>query len=130
MINPAIPEALSIIVLKLLDKSPENRYQSANGLHYDLEKCFNELQQTGSIKTFNLATQDNSLIFYVPLKLYGREREIHKLLDCFKEVCNGNNCFMMVAGYSGIGKTAIINEIHKPITETRGLYATGKSVKP
>ncbi len=117
-INANIPESLSDIVMKLLSKNAEDRYQSAHGLLYDLEYC----QDTD----FNLASKDFSGKFQIPQKLYGREDELKTLLQTYERISKGNKEMMLVAGYSGIGKSSLINEIHKPITEKRGVFISGK----
>jgi len=121
-----IPQVLSDIVMKLMGKNAEDRYQSALGLKYDLDICLNQLQETGSIKYFKIAQKDICDRFTIPEKLYGRENEVEELLAAFKRASNGNSELMLVAGFSGIGKTAIVNEVHKPIVENRGYFIKGK----
>jgi predicted ATPase/signal transduction histidine kinase len=121
-----VPEALQAIVLKLMAKNAEDRYQSALGLKYDLEQCQQQLKTTGKIDRFELAKHDRSDRFIIPEKLYGREIEVQKLLDAFDRVSQGQTEIMLVAGFSGIGKTAIVNEVHKPIVRQRGYFIKGK----
>ncbi|MBE9201789.1 MULTISPECIES: ATP-binding sensor histidine kinase [unclassified Nodularia (in: cyanobacteria)] len=125
-INPQIPPVLSEIVSKLMAKNAEDRYQSALGLKYDLETCLHQLEETGEIKTFELGQQDVCDLFLIPDKLYGREAEIETLLQAFERVSLGATEMMLVAGFSGIGKTAVINEVHKPIVQQRGYFIKGK----
>jgi predicted ATPase/serine phosphatase RsbU (regulator of sigma subunit)/tRNA A-37 threonylcarbamoyl transferase component Bud32 len=125
-VNPEIPSVLSDIVLKLLAKTAEDRYQSALGLKTDLEYCLKQLETTGAIKSFELGQKDISGRFQIPQKLYGRETEIEQLLEGFDYVCSGNTELMLVSGYSGIGKTALIQEIHKPIVQRKGYVISGK----
>jgi len=135
-INPLITPVLDNIVLKLIAKNAEDRYQSAWGLKADLEICLQQLQSTGNIEDFTLATQDISDKFQIPQKLYGREAEIETLLKSFERVSSpslfpANKDFrgselILIAGYSGIGKTALVREIYKPITEKRGYFIAGK----
>ena len=125
-LNPEIPEAVSNIVLKLLAKTAEERYQSAQGLKVDLEVCLNQLIYFGEITNFQAGKQDKSGRFFIPQKLYGREKEVKNLLSIFESACNGNVELVMVSGYSGIGKTSVINEIHKPILQCRGYFIEGK----
>ncbi|MGL4377758.1 MAG: AAA family ATPase [Microcoleaceae cyanobacterium] len=131
-INPLIPPVLDNIVMKLMAKNAEDRYQSAWGLQADLENCLQKLQSTGNIDKFTLATQDISDQFQIPQKLYGREAEIKTLLTAFERVSNpptasaGGCELMLIAGYSGIGKSALVQEIYKPITEKRGYFIAGK----
>ncbi len=122
----AIPAMLSDIVLKLMAKNAEDRYQSALGLKFDLEKCLSMWQETGSIEPFELGERDLSDRFNIPEKLYGRETEVRALLDAFVRVADGKTEMMLVAGFSGIGKTAVISEVHKPIVRARGYFIKGK----
>lgn len=126
LVNPEIPKGLSDIVMKLLAKAAEDRYQSAYGLKADLENCLNQLQVTGYILEFPLGTQDISDKFQIPQKLYGREQEIETLLDAFERVSQGKAEMMLIAGYSGIGKSALVQEIYKPITRKQGYFIGGK----
>jgi predicted ATPase len=112
--------------MKLMAKNAEDRYQSALGLKYDLEKCLVQWQEKGSIETFELGERDLSDRFLIPEKLYGREKEVQTLLDAFDRVSKGKGELLLVAGYSGVGKTAVVNEAHKPITEKRGNFIKGK----
>ena len=126
LISKPIPQAVSDIVMKLLVKTPEERYQSAWGIKADLETCLDRLQNSGKIARFSLASQDISDRFIIPEKLYGRETEITQLLTTFERVCRGSNEIVMVSGYSGIGKSALVNEVHKPILRQRGYFISGK----
>jgi len=121
-----IPQVLSDIGMKLMAKNAEDRYQSALGLKYDLEKCLNQWQETGKIERFDLGQRDISDRFIIPEKLYGREAEVNQLLNAFDRVADGKTEMMLVAGFSGIGKTAVINEVHKPIVRQRGYFIKGK----
>jgi PAS domain S-box-containing protein len=139
-LNPDIPVPLSNLVMKLLSKTAEERYQSAWGIKVDLEACQRQLKLTGKIANFTLAERDISGNFQIPQKLYGREREIATLLAAFNRVASpmahrdlaGANLarspveMVLVAGASGIGKTALVKEIYKPITQKRGYFISGK----
>ncbi|MBE8991737.1 ATP-binding sensor histidine kinase [Nostoc sp. LEGE 12450] len=125
-INPEIPSVLAEIIKKLMAKNAEERYQSALGLKYDLEKCLVQLKETGKIETFPIAQWDVCDRFIIPDKLYGREAEIETLLNAFERVSRGTTEMMLVAGFSGIGKTAVVNEVHKPIVGKRGYFIKGK----
>ncbi|MDY6992399.1 MAG: serine/threonine-protein kinase PknK, partial [Pseudomonadota bacterium] len=125
-LNADIPPIVSEIVLKLMAKMAEDRYQSALGLETDLRKCLTQLIQQGKIVEFSLAQADISDKFQIPQKLYGREAETQLYLEAFKQVSQGITQWMLVAGYSGIGKSALVHEIYKPITEKRGYFITGK----
>ncbi|AFY84798.1 trifunctional serine/threonine-protein kinase/ATP-binding protein/sensor histidine kinase [Oscillatoria acuminata] len=123
---PEIPEAIAEIVMKLMAKNAEERYQTARGLKADLETCLRQLQTTGSIQPFAIAQKDIAARFQIPEKLYGREGEIAHLMGAFAEVATGSAQLMLVAGYSGIGKSALVQEVHKPILEKRGYFISGK----
>ncbi|MEG5041645.1 MULTISPECIES: AAA family ATPase [unclassified Microcoleus] len=134
-INPAIPPVISEIVSKLMAKNAEDRYQSALGLKFDLEFCLKQLEENGRIESFTIAQRDVGDRFLIPEKLYGRETEVAELLAAFDRVSGfsqqpsekGGGCeLMLVAGFSGIGKTAIVNEVHKPIVRQRGYFIKGK----
>ncbi|NET15889.1 MAG: serine/threonine-protein kinase PknK, partial [Okeania sp. SIO1H6] len=126
-IDSSIPWVISNIVLKLMAKNAEDRYQSAWGLKADLENCSEQLELVGNIEVFPLGTQDISERFSIPQKLYGRESEIATLLQAFERVAEtGKVELMMVAGYSGIGKSSLIQELYKPITARRGYFISGK----
>ncbi|MEH1823105.1 MAG: AAA family ATPase [Nostoc sp.] len=121
-----IPQILSDIVMKLMAKNAEDRYQSALGLKFDLEKCLHQLQVDGKIKGFEIGQRDVCDRFIIPDKLYGRETEVSTLLQAFERVSLGATEMMLVAGFSGIGKTVVVNEIHKPIVKQRGYFIKGK----
>ncbi len=125
-INPDIPPILSDIVIKLMEKNVENRYQSAFGAKWDLEQCLKQLKATGTIESFSLGESDFSNQLQIPQTLYGREQEIQTLLQAFERITQGNGELMLVAGYSGVGKTALVHEVHKPMTEKQGYFAAGK----
>lgn len=125
-INPHVPAPVSAIINKLMAKNAEERYQSAWGLQQDLEACLNQLKATGKIADFAIAQRDIADKFIIPEKLYGREQEVKTLLEAFDRVANGSSEMMLVAGFSGIGKTAVINEVHKPITRQKGYFIKGK----
>lgn len=125
-LNSSIPLALSKIVTKMMAKNAEDRYQSALGIKHDLEICLAQLEQTGQIQDFEIGQQDISDRFLIPEKLYGREAEVTQLLNAFERVSQGAREMMLVAGFLGIGKTAVINEVHKPIVRKRGYFIKGK----
>jgi hypothetical protein len=121
-----IPQVMSDIVMKLMAKNAEDRYQSALGLRFDLETCLEQLKETGIIESFPIAQRDVCDRFIIPDKLYGRETEVKTLLQAFERVSQGATQMMLVAGFSGIGKTAVVNEVHKPIVRQRGYFIKGK----
>ncbi|MDY7024411.1 MAG: AAA family ATPase, partial [Cyanobacteriota bacterium] len=124
-----ILQVLSDIVMKLMAKNAEERYQSGLGLKFDLEQCLQQLENTRNIIPFELGKRDLCDRFIIPEKLYGREQEVQQLLDAFERVAiplQSPAEMMLVAGFSGIGKTAVINEVHKPIVRQRGYFIKGK----
>ncbi|MBV9385069.1 MAG: AAA family ATPase [Chroococcidiopsidaceae cyanobacterium CP_BM_ER_R8_30] len=163
-LNAAIPKAVSDIVMKLMAKNAEDRYQSAWGIKGDLERCAAQLTETGQIGNVQLGLQEVSDQFHIPQKLYGREAEIAALLAAFERV--GSSKFsvlssqlesptqrsarsrssgapfaaqnsdlkaqnsltemMLVSGYSGVGKSALVQELYKPITAKCGYFVSGK----
>jgi predicted ATPase/signal transduction histidine kinase/CheY-like chemotaxis protein len=125
-LNPEIPPQISAIAMKLLAKNAEDRYQSTEGLKFDLETCFIKLQASGYISNFVVGSADKAGQLNIPQKLYGRNQEIEKILETFDRVANGTTELMLVSGYSGIGKTVLINEVHKPIVRQRGYFMAGK----
>src|SRR6202140_4313020 len=122
-----IPDALSAIVMKLLAKTAEDRYQTAGGLEADLQRCLTEWQAHRRIAPFPRGTQDLSDRLVIPERLYGREREIQTLLAAFERVVAcGTTELVLVSGYSGIGKSSVVNELHRVLVPPRGLFASGK----
>lgn len=127
---PSIPPALSAIVLKLLAKGAEERYQSALGLRHDLDRCARALETTGTIEEFPLGQRDLSDRFQVPQRLHGREREVEALLAAFDRVLSqGRPELVLVSGYSGIGKSSLVAELHRPVVRERGFFLSGKFEK-
>ena len=123
----SIPKPLSEIVLKLLTKTADERYQTAAGLAADLQHCLAEWQATSSIAPFPLGTHDLPDRLLIPEKLYGRERETETLLAAFdRVVAQGTPELVLVSGYSGIGKSSVVNELYKALVPPRGLFASGK----
>ena len=127
-INPHIPATVSDIVLRCLAKNPEERYQNGFGLAADLQECSRRLEDTGRIEPFILGRHDISNRFIIPQKLFGREKEIGKLVASFEDVAGGEKgiSVMVVTGPPGIGKSAMVNEIHKPIVAKKGYFISGK----
>ncbi len=153
--NTEIPKAISDLVVKLIAKNAEDRYQSARGIQADIEACLEQWGKTGAIAPFTLGSNDISDLLQIPQKLYGREREIATLLAAFDRIacpgdnriaCPGDNrvaCpednrvtdkgqvtpeakLILVTGFAGIGKSALVQEICKPITAKRGYFISGK----
>lgn len=125
-INPKVPLPVSNIIMKLLEKNAEDRYQSATGLHKDLLHCLKELKSKGAISPFDLGRSDVSDRFHISQKLYGRKQELDRLLFVFERASQGLGEMLLVTGYSGIGKSALVNELHKPITRMGGYFIFGK----
>jgi len=124
---PGVPGPVSAIVMKLLAKNPEERYQSAGGVEADLRRCLAALETNQRIEPFPLGAHDASDRLRIPEKLYGRDREIRVLLDAFdRVVTNGAPELVLVSGYSGIGKSSVVNELHRVIVLPHGLFASGK----
>jgi predicted ATPase/signal transduction histidine kinase/GAF domain-containing protein/tRNA A-37 threonylcarbamoyl transferase component Bud32 len=154
-LNPGIPKPISDIVMKLMAKNAEDRYQSAWGIKADLENCADQLKTSGHVNPFQLGLQDISDQFQIPQKLYGREKEISELLEAFERVVGSENEelgieneelriknednsqfailnsqfqseLVLVSGYAGVGKSALVQELYKPITARRGYFTSGK----
>jgi predicted ATPase/signal transduction histidine kinase/GAF domain-containing protein len=124
----SVPACVSRIVMKLLAKTPEERYQTASGVESDLRRCLAEWEAHGRIVDFSPGQYDAQDRLVIPEKLYGRAREIEILLTAFdRVVAGGKPELVLVSGYSGIGKSAVVNELHKPLVPPRGLFASGKS---
>ncbi len=125
-VNPETPEVVSDIIMKLLAKTAEERYQGAYGLRSDLERCRSALQTTGTVGHFMIGRDDLSDKFQISQKLYGREMEIGLLMGAFDRASRGGTELVLVSGYSGIGKSSIVREIQKPIVRHRGYFISGK----
>jgi PAS domain S-box-containing protein len=122
-----VPDPVSAIIMKLLAKTAEERYQTAAGLESDLRRCLEEWENRQRIDDFLLGEHDRPDRLLIPEKLYGRAAEIQTLLACFdRVVANGTPELVLVAGYSGIGKSSVVNELHKVLVPPRGLFASGK----
>jgi predicted ATPase/signal transduction histidine kinase/DNA-binding response OmpR family regulator/tRNA A-37 threonylcarbamoyl transferase component Bud32/HPt (histidine-containing phosphotransfer) domain-containing protein len=124
--DSSVPKVVSEIVLKLMAKNAEDRYQSASGLRRDLQRCLDTYLQDGQLESFKLGGRDVSSNFSIPERLYGRDREVATLLKDFDRAAGGDKALMLVAGYSGIGKSALVHEVHKPIVARRGYFIAGK----
>ena len=123
----SVPGPLSAIVIKLLAKTGEERYQTAAGVEADLRRCLAEWERRGRIEPFSLGGCDVSDRLLIPEKLYGREPEIDTLIASFDRVVATSTVeLVLVSGYSGIGKSSVVNELHKVLVPPRGLFASGK----
>ncbi|MCP4134224.1 MAG: AAA family ATPase, partial [bacterium] len=125
-INPEIPGPVSRIIMKLLSKTAEERYQNTMGIVHDLNVCLDKLQSTGEITEFHIGQHDISDRFRIPQKLYGREQEIAAMHAAFNRTGEGAKEMILVAGEPGIGKSALVHEVTRSITEKRGHFITGK----
>ena len=123
-INNAIPAVISGIVMKLLAKNAEDRYQSVSGLKADLEECYRQAKMKGIIEDFTIGEKDISNIFIVPEKLYGRETEIASLNELFHRAIKGEKIMTFFSGPAGIGKSSLVNEIYKPVSGRRSFFST------
>jgi PAS domain S-box-containing protein len=124
---PKMPAPVCAIIGKLLTKTAEERYQTASGLERDLQRCLNQLEAHGRIEEFPLGEHDTPDRLLIPERLYGRSSEINLLLASFQRVVDGERLeLVLVSGYSGVGKSSLVNELHKPLVLRRGLLASGK----
>jgi len=127
VILPDLPPPLSQMVMKLLAKNAEERYQTAAGLRLDLESCLAQWEVEGRIASLRLGAADLSDQLLIPQKIYGREEDLALLLDAFHRMLNrGAPQLVMIAGYSGIGKTTLVRELERPVAEQRGFFLSGK----
>jgi PAS domain S-box-containing protein len=126
-IAPEVPQPVSDIVMRLLAKLPEDRYQSAHGLRADLDRCLAQLQASGRVEPFPLGTEDIPQRFRIPNKLYGRGPEVERLLGAFERMATtGQAALATVSGYSGIGKSSLVDALRKPIVAKHGYFISGK----
>jgi len=125
-IEPAIPGPVSDIVLRLLAKNAEDRYQTAHGLLADLKSCFDQWQRKGRIEPFELGGDDFTGRLQIPQKLYGRQAEIKHLQTILDRAVTQQAQLLLVAGYSGVGKTSLVHEIQKDAIAKQGTYIRGK----
>ncbi len=125
-VAPAVPPVVSEIICRLMAKRAEDRYQSAFALQADLARCARRLEEEGRVSAFTIGRGDVSDRFQLQQKLYGRERQTQILLEAFDRTAAGGKELMLVAGYSGIGKSALVLEVHKPIVKRRGHFISGK----
>ncbi len=123
----SVPPTVSAITMKLLSKTAEERYQTAAGVESDLRRCLSQWQSRQRIDDFEPGSDDTPDRLMIPERLYGRDREIDALLGAFdRVVAGGRPELVLVSGYSGIGKSAVVNELHKSLVPPRGLFASGK----
>ncbi len=121
-----IPKSLSPVILKLLEKSKENRYQAASGLLFDLQRCFELYNNNMPDKEIVTGERDISDQFRIPEKIYGREEELNQITGTLNRVKNGPAEMLVVAGYSGVGKSRLVKQIQKGFTDTASFFISGK----
>lgn len=129
LVNPNLPKIISDIIIKLIEKIGESRYQSATGLKIDLEKCHQMLLKNGSIEEFPLGEKDFSSSFQIPQKLFGRQEDIIKLFDAYSSAFEGERTTILIEGLSGTGKSALVHELFKILKNFQGVktyYISGK----
>jgi predicted ATPase len=124
---PGVPAAVSAVIMKLLAKTPEDRYQTAAGVNDDLRRCLTLHRRGVSIEPFALAVHDVPDVLRIPETLYGRERSIQELVAAFERVASeGSTELVLVSGYSGIGKSSVVNELQRTPSLSKGIFAAGK----
>ncbi|HLM72049.1 MAG TPA: AAA family ATPase, partial [Polyangiaceae bacterium] len=124
--DPSVPAQLSEVVMMLLAKTPEERYQGGPGLSADLRECAQQWEKTGRIEPFPLKRHDRVTGLRQVPRLYGREREIEQLMNAFERPRSGGPELVVVSGYAGVGKSVLVGEIHKPIARDGGYFVSGK----
>jgi len=125
-VAPDVPPAIGHLVMRLMAKNAEERYQSDDGLLSDVEECLRQLRRTGRVRDFALGRHDVSERFHVPQRLYGRESELSVLNEAFRYVSCGARRLVLVSGYPGIGKTSLVRELAAPVTRAQGYFVSGK----
>ncbi len=125
--TPGFPLAVSNIIMKCLEKNVEDRYQSCFGIAYDLQQCIDSLSINGEVAHFPLQEKDFSPKFRIPNKLYGRQDDVKKLVNAFGQMCTEQRSkLLIISGFSGIGKTSLVNELQRPIVASKGYSISGK----
>ncbi|WP_428263618.1 AAA family ATPase [Haliangium sp.] len=126
-VDASIPRPLSDIIMKLLAKNAEERYQSARGLRADLLRCQRSMRDTGRVVDFELGADDRSPTLQVSQRLYGRDPHKRSLLEAFERSSEGGRELVLVGGPAGVGKSLLIAEMHRPMTARRGYFISGKA---
>ena len=121
-----VPAAVSAVVMKLLAKNPEDRYQGARGVRADLATCLESLKAGGAVAPFELGQHDVTSVLRLPQRLYGREAEAEVVLAAFTKASAGARGMVVISGYAGIGKSALVNEVRRSIATRGGFLAAGK----
>jgi hypothetical protein len=123
-VHPDVPRVLSDIIMRLVSKMPEDRYQSVYGLRADLDRALRLVRGGADVEeTFALGLQDVSDRFRMPQRLYGRDEELAELLAAFDRARRGSAELVMLDGPEGVGKTSLVQEAHKVIAQARGFFA-------
>ncbi|MCB9229422.1 MAG: AAA family ATPase [Deltaproteobacteria bacterium] len=125
-IDQHIPEMINHIILACIEKKPEERYQSAFALKKDLQLCYDHILSSDKIPTFTLGKKEFSGQFLLSERLYGREDCVQELVDCFYEVAGNRSALALISGFSGTGKSSVLNELQKPVVEERSIFLRGK----
>ena len=125
-VNAQVPEALSVIVMKLLSRDPDNRYQSSYGLKKDLQRCLDEWKKRKSISCFTPARHDIPVVLRVSEKYHGREQELQSLQKTLKRVGSCRSEIIMLAGEAGIGKTRLVQQFQEQVQNSPGFFTVGK----
>lgn len=125
-LNAGVPPTLSAIVLKLLEKAPEQRYQTAAGLAADLREALHQWLSSGTVAPFPLAYHDVPRELRIPDKVYGRDEALQALNEAFARACAGQRELVLITGDPGIGKSALVGCLERPVAERRGRFITGK----
>lgn len=125
-LNADIPRAVSDIIMKLLSKNADDRYQSIIGIKNDLTFCFHNIDNVDSLLDFKIGTNDISDRFYIPQKLYGREKELAKIVNIVDKSLNKSARFLLISGYSGIGKTSVVKEASKLLVDKNVFFTSAK----
>lgn len=121
-----IDEVISAIILKLMEKNPDDRYQTANGLLSDLQLCRDDINKYGKLNPFEIAKNDISSSLSIGNHLYGREKEKDFAFQLMDEVLVGGNALLFISGESGVGKTSLVREMEEYLIKKKGIFATGK----
>ncbi|MCP4754388.1 MAG: AAA family ATPase [Proteobacteria bacterium] len=125
-IEPSVPECVSAVVLKLLAKVPEDRYQNARGLKADLERCREIVRSDDRSAVFPLGRDDIPERLIFPSKLYGREQAIERLCELYEHSIRGENRLVMLSGFSGVGKTSLVQEFSRQVVAKPGHMIFGR----
>ncbi|WP_437532937.1 AAA family ATPase [Sorangium sp. So ce726] len=123
--RPDLPPVLSDVILKLLSKTVEQRYQTAAGLQHDLQQILDQVKRAGAAEVFGLGQRDRSDELSIPEKLYGRERDLDALLESFGRAKQGRSELVLLSGQAGVGKSALVEELHQHILG-RAYFGAGK----